>query len=85
MDGARIEFRQDALCEVARQAMSRKTGARGLRSILENVLIDTMYHMPSITGVDRVIVDAGVIRGETKPFLIYNNDQGEEVGQAASK
>ena len=85
MDGTRIEFRQDALHEVAHQAMHRKTGARGLRSILENVLIDTMYHIPSISGVDRVIVDAGVIRGETAPLLIYNNDQGKEAGKTASR
>lgn len=71
MENAEVEFRPEALQEVASQAMARKTGARGLRSILENELLDTMYELPSTNNVAKVVVDAAVVRGESKPLLIY--------------
>ena len=72
MENAEVEFRPEALQEVASQAMARKTGARGLRSILENELLDTMYELPSTNNVAKVVVDAAVVRGESKPLLIYH-------------
>ena len=81
MEGCEIEFREDALRAVARKAMERKTGARGLRSILENVLLDTMYDLPSIKNVTKVVIDEGVIEGESKPLMIY---EGAEIPKAAS-
>ncbi len=81
MEGCEIEFREDALRKVARKSMERKTGARGLRSILENVLLDTMYDLPSMDNVTKVVVDAGVINGESKPLVIY---EGAEMSKAAS-
>ena len=72
MEGTELEFREDALRAVARKAMERKTGARGLRSILERVLLDTMYELPSMPNVSKVVVDAGVINGQSDPLLIFD-------------
>lgn len=73
MEGVEIEFRPEALTAIARKAMDRKTGARGLRSILEQVLLDTMYDLPSINDVTKVIVDEGVIKGKSQPLIVYKN------------
>ena len=75
MEGSEIEFREDALRAVARKAMERKTGARGLRSIVEHVLLDTMYDLPSFDNVHKVVVDAGVITGESEPLIIFEGDK----------
>ena len=75
MEGVELEFRDDALTAVARRAMERKTGARGLRTILENVLLDTMYDLPSSTSAKKVVVDEAVVTGETKPYVIYESDE----------
>ena len=81
MENCEIEFRDEALRKVARKSMERKTGARGLRSIMENVLLDTMYDLPSTDGVAKVVIDTGVISGESKPLMIY---EGGELPKAAS-
>ncbi len=73
MEGAGIEFREDALRAVARKAMDRKTGARGLRSILEHILLDTMYDLPSMSNVSKVVIDEGVISGNGRPLIIYES------------
>ena len=71
MEGCELEFRVDALRSVARKAMERKTGARGLRSILEHVLLDTMYDLPSIGNIEKVVIDESVIESDGKPLYIY--------------
>ncbi len=71
IEGAELEFRDNALKAIARKAMRRNTGARGLRTIMENILLDTMYELPSRDDVERVIVDEGVVNGDSRPFLIY--------------
>jgi ATP-dependent Clp protease ATP-binding subunit ClpX len=71
MEGAGLEFREDALLAIARKAMERKTGARGLRSIIENTLLDTMFDLPSLDNISKVVVDESVINGENAPILIY--------------
>ena len=71
MEGADLEFADSALRAVAKRAMIRKTGARGLRTILENVLLDTMYELPALKNVDKVIVDDAVINGEQQPYILY--------------
>ena len=73
MEGVAIDFRPDALDAVALRAMERKTGARGLRSIMESVLLDTMYRIPSEEHVVKVVVDESVIKGESEPILVYEN------------
>ncbi len=80
MEGVELEFRPDALTRVAHRAMERKTGARGLRSIIEQALLDIMYDLPSMENVSKVIVDEGVITGDSEPMLLY---EGSEK-QAAS-
>jgi ATP-dependent Clp protease ATP-binding subunit ClpX len=75
MEGVELEFREEALREVAKKAMARKTGARGLRTILENVLLDTMYDLPSLENVCKVVIDEKVIRQESDPMFIYENEQ----------
>jgi len=73
MDGVEIDFRQDALRAVAKKALKRKTGARGLRSILEAVLLDTMYTVPSEPTVKKVVVDEAVINGDSSPLLVHES------------
>jgi ATP-dependent Clp protease ATP-binding subunit ClpX len=75
MEGCELEFREDALRAVAQRAMKRKTGARGLRTILESVLLDTMYDLPTATNAKKVVVDEAVVTGETKPYIIYESDE----------
>lgn len=83
MEDVELEFREEALRAVARKAMKRKTGARGLRSILENTLLDIMYDLPSMSGVSKVVIDEGVIEGEAEPLLIYENAEQSSAAAAA--
>jgi ATP-dependent Clp protease ATP-binding subunit ClpX len=73
MEGVEVDFREDALRAVAEKATERKTGARGLRSILEAVLLDTMYELPSSESVSKVVIDESAIKGDSEPMLIYEN------------
>jgi len=82
MEGCELEFREDALRAVAKKSMERKTGARGLRSIMENVLLNTMYDLPSTDDVTKVVIDEGVINGESEPLMIY---EGSEMPKVASE
>lgn len=75
MEGVELDFREDALRAVAQKAMERNIGARGLRSILEGVLLDTMYQVPSMDGVAKVVIDSPAIKGESDPLLIYENSE----------
>ena len=81
MENSELEFRDDALVAVARKAMERKTGARGLRTILENILLETMYELPSLDNVTKVVIDEAVIVGDAKPYMVY---EGGEPKKAAS-
>jgi ATP-dependent Clp protease ATP-binding subunit ClpX len=80
MEGVEIDFREDGLRAVAEKAMERKTGARGLRSILEGVLLDSMYSIPSESGVAKIVVDESVIRGESDPLLVYESQDSARAG-----
>ncbi|MDG2420238.1 MAG: ATP-dependent Clp protease ATP-binding subunit ClpX [Gammaproteobacteria bacterium] len=73
MEGVEIQFRDDALRAIAKKAQERKTGARGLRSIMESVLLDSMYKIPSLEEVSKVVIDDAVINGESEPLLMYEN------------
>jgi ATP-dependent Clp protease ATP-binding subunit ClpX len=79
MEGCELEFREDALRAVARKAVERKTGARGLRSILENNLLNTMYELPSLEGVAKVVVDDSVISGDSMPLYLYEGGDQSKV------
>ncbi len=71
MEDVRLTFSEDALSAIAKRAIKRKTGARGLRSIMEDILLDTMYDLPSFEGVEEVVVNGEVVNGAAKPLLIY--------------
>ncbi|HIF0210340.1 TPA: ATP-dependent Clp protease ATP-binding subunit ClpX [Legionella pneumophila] len=75
MEGSELEFRDEALIAIAKKALERKMGARGLRSILENILLDTMYDLPSLEGVNKIVIDESVVNGLSKPILIYEQDE----------
>ena len=79
MESVELDIRESALRAVAKKAMERKTGARGLRSILENVLLDTMYHIPSETDVSKVVIDESVILGDSDPIKIYDNVEQQKA------
>jgi ATP-dependent Clp protease ATP-binding subunit ClpX len=81
IEGCEIEFRPDSLTAVARKAMARKTGARGLRTILENTLLEIMYDLPAMENVSKIVVDAAVIEGHAQPYVIY---EGGEMQRVAS-
>jgi len=78
MEGVVLEFRKDALRAIARKAMKRKTGARGLRTILEHVLLDTMYELPTMKDVIKVVVDEAVVEGDTQPYFVYQTEEEQE-------
>ena len=73
MEGVDLEFRDPALIAIAKKALARKTGARGLRSIMEHALLDTMFDLPSLNNVTKAVLDEGVINGDGKPLLIYSD------------
>ncbi len=75
MEDVEIQFRDDALRAIAIKAKERKTGARGLRSIMESVLLESMYKIPSVEGVSKVVIDEAVINGESEPMLMYENTE----------
>ncbi|MFM2484237.1 ATP-dependent protease ATP-binding subunit ClpX [Celerinatantimonas yamalensis] len=80
LEDVELEFREDALQAIAHKALARKTGARGLRSIVEAVLLDTMYELPSLDNVSKVVIDGTVIGGESDPLIIYSNkDQAKAL------
>ena len=73
MEGVVLEFREPALAAIAKRALERKTGARGLRSIIEHALLDIMFELPSLSNVEKAVVDEGTIASEQKPLLIYSD------------
>lgn len=83
MEHVELDFRNEALTLIAKKALSRKIGARGLRAILENILLDTMYELPSMNGVSKVVIDENVVNGLSKPIIVYDaldNNQAEAAG-----
>ncbi|MFT6450022.1 MAG: ATP-dependent Clp protease ATP-binding subunit ClpX, partial [Oleispira sp.] len=83
MEDAELEFRESALKAVASKAMERKIGARGLRSILEGILLNSMYKIPSEENVTKVVIDEGVINGESEPLFIYESNEADKVDKVA--
>ena len=81
MEGSELELREEALHAIAKKAMERKTGARGLRTILETILLDTMYELPSLEGVSKVVVDEAVVEGSNQPYLVYEGGEPQKISQ----
>jgi len=80
MEGVELDIREEALSEIAKKAIERKTGARGLRSILEDILMETMYKAPSEDSLQKVVLDAAVVRGESDPLLVYEKSKERKSG-----
>ena len=85
MEGVELEFQGDALKVIAKKAMERKSGARGLRSILENILLDTMYDLPSLEGLKKVLIDEKVVNDLIKPVLVYDGSSDQQPAIAVSQ
>ncbi len=86
MEDVELEFREDALREIAKKAIRRHTGARGLRTIMEHILLDTMYEVPSLFNVEKVVVDGAVVRAESEPYLVYGKgESGTKVDADADE
>ena len=83
MEAVTLSFTEDALVAIAKKAIERKTGARGLRSILEGILLDTMFDLPSMDGVDEVMIDRDVVEGRKEPIRVYAKKEKEKAGDAA--
>ena len=73
MDNVELEIRPAALSAIARKALARKTGARGLRSIVEQSLLDTMFELPTMEGVQKVVLDEATVEEQAKPLLVYRD------------
>jgi ATP-dependent Clp protease ATP-binding subunit ClpX len=73
MEGVELDIRHDASEEIAKRALDRKIGARGLRSILEDILLDTMYETPTKKNIKKVVIDGSVVRGESEPLVVYES------------
>jgi ATP-dependent Clp protease ATP-binding subunit ClpX len=73
MEGCDLEFRDDALLAISKKAMKRKTGARGLRTLIESILLNTMYDLPSQENVSKVVIDKNVVESDTEPLVIYKS------------
>jgi ATP-dependent Clp protease ATP-binding subunit ClpX len=78
MENVKLTFPNDALSAISKKAIQRKTGARGLRSILESILLDTMFELPSMRAVEEVVVSADVVEGRAKPLQIYSAERRGE-------
>lgn len=78
MEDVELEFREEALHQIAKKALERKIGARGLRAILENILLDTMYDLPSLDGIKKVVIDENVVNNTGKPILIFEGDESKQ-------
>ena len=83
MEQVELGFTDDALVAVAKKGIERKTGARGLRSILEGILLDTMFDLPGMDGVDEVMIDKDVIEGRKEPIRVYAEKKKDGAGAAA--
>jgi ATP-dependent Clp protease ATP-binding subunit ClpX len=77
MENVKLSFASDALLGIAKKAIERKTGARGLRSIMEAILLDTMYDLPTLEGVEEVVISAEVVEGQARPLYIYAERKGD--------
>ena len=85
LEGAKLVFKDNAIKEIAQKAISKKTGARGLRSILESVLLKTMFDLPSMENVNEVIVDSGAAKGQSQPIIVHSKNPDKDKDKEKSK
>ena len=79
-----MTFKEDAILEIAKKAINKKTGARGLRSILENILLKTMYDLQSQENVEEVIIDIGAVRGQSQPIIVHSKNYNKAKSEKTS-
>ena len=85
LEGVKLTFKDSAVKEIAIKAIKKKTGARGLRSILENILLKTMYDLPSQDNIEEVIIDASAVKGQTQPIIVHSkNDNKTKSGKSSA-
>lgn len=84
MEGVELEFNDQALREISKKALERKIGARGLRAIMENILLDTMYELPTMDSVSRVVIEESVVTGKAEPIIIYENEAPDNEKKASA-
>ena len=84
LDGAKLTFKDNALKEIAQKAIRKKTGARGLRSILENILLKTMYDLPSQDNIEEVIIDSGAAKGHSQPVLVHSKNNKSKTSKTTA-
>ena len=77
LEGVRLTFKDESVKEIAKKAMSKKTGARGLRSILESALLKTMFDLPGENNIEEVIIDTGAIKGDSDPIIVHSKNKGK--------
>jgi len=82
MEDVKLTFSEEALVAIARKAIERKTGARGLRSIMEAILLDTMFELPALEGVEEVVISAEVVDGKAQPLYIYSERSNDAESSA---
>jgi len=85
MEGVELEFREEALVAIAKKAIARKMGARGLRAIFENILLDTMYELPTLENVNKVVIDENVVSSSSQPILIYEQEEKKSKASAVKE
>ena len=84
LDGAKLIFKDNALKEIALKAIRKKTGARGLRSILENILLKTMYDLPSQENIEEVIIDASTVKGQSQPIIVHSKSDKSKTDKTSA-
>jgi len=84
LEGVKLSFKDNAIKEIATKAINKKTGARGLRSILENILLKTMYDLPSQDNVEEVIVDSNAVKGQSQPIIIHSKNTKSKTEKSSA-
>ena len=77
LEGVKLNFKDNALKEIAKKAITKKTGARGLRSILENILLKTMFDLPGQNNIEEVVVDVGAVKGHSQPIIVHSKNKSK--------
>jgi len=77
LEGVKLTFKDQSVKEIAHKAIDKKTGARGLRSILENILLKTMFDLPSQENIDEIIIDSGVVKGHSQPIIVHTKNKSK--------
>ena len=84
LEGVKLTFKENAVKEIAKKAINKKTGARGLRSILENILLKTMFDLPGQDNIEEVIIDLASVKGESQPIIVHSKNNRAKVDKSSA-